>query len=404
MSLTLLLDLDDTLLTNPLETFMPAYIHLLSAALSEFIDPGKMVPQLLRATDLMIEKNVPCGTLEQVFDANFYAPLGVHKSDLAAVISQYYSTAYQQLRNGTSIRPQAKILMDHAFSRGWTVVIATNPLFPRQAILSRLEWAGIPLSEYPYALVTTFETMHFAKPNPAYYAEILSQLGWVEQPVCMVGNSLNEDLLPAARIGIPGYWINGENEKLSTMLPESSRTGKLEEIIPCLDEIAEGQPLPQFSDREGILSVLKSTPAALENFVCYQDPGIWKERPIPDQWSIMEILCHMRDVDADVNLPRFQNLATAVNPFIPGVDSDRWAIERNYNTQDESTVYDTLCKSRAELLAILTGYTSEDWQQTVRHSIFGSTTRLELASFIAMHDRTHIQQLHKTLAAIKRPK
>lgn len=380
---------------------MPAYIRMLSASLADFVDPQKMVPQLIQATDLMIEKELPCGTLEETFDRNFYGPLGVAKTDLSETISNFYTNQYQQLKDLTRVRPEARQLIEHAFSRGWTVVIATNPLFPLQAMLSRLEWAELSPDKFPFSLITSYETMHFAKPNSAYYAEIMSQLGWLEQPVCMVGNSLKDDLLPAAKIGIPGYWINGDPNHLPAGLPESTTAGSLQSIIPWLDKIAEGSPLPQFSDHEGILSVLKSTPAALDNFIRFQDRKLWKYHPIKDQWSVMEILCHLRDVETEVNLPRFQTLVNQSNPFIPGVDSDRWAIERDYNNQDDLTVFDTFCENRANLIAILSKYQNEDWNQIVRHAIFGPTTRLELASFIAMHDRTHIQQLHNTLMAIK---
>ena len=401
MSLTLLLDLDDTLLTNPLEMFMPAYVHLLSEHLAKYIDPHKMIPQLMHATDQMIEKEAPCSTLEETFAHDFYTPLGLDQELLAPIIREFYSHSFQTLETCTAVRPAAKRVIEHAFDRGWTVAIATNPLFPLKAMQSRLEWAGISVDSYPYSLVTSYETMHFAKPNPAYYAEILSRLGWVEQPVCMVGNSLKDDLLPAAHIGIPGFWISDKHEPLPTEMPQPSATGTLEELIPWLDQIAQGEPLPQFSDPRGILSVLRSTPAALDNFYHHHDHGLWKQHPFPGEWSIKQILCHMRDVEYEVNLPRFEKLVGEQNPFIPGVDSDRWAVERSYDEQDDATVYDPFCSSRAQLINILANYTDSDWHQTVRHSIFGSTSRLELAGFIAMHDRTHIQQLHNTWLALR---
>ena len=56
-------------------------------------------------------------------------------------------------------------------------MVATNPIFPRKAILHRLSWAGLAPEQVPFALITDYERFHFAKPNPAFFAEILAQLG-----------------------------------------------------------------------------------------------------------------------------------------------------------------------------------------------------------------------------------
>ena len=74
-------------------------------------------------------------------------------------------------------------------------MIATNPLFPRTAIYQRLEWAGLPPDKYPFSLIPSYETFHFAKPNPTYFAEFLTISGWPDGPMIMVGNDLEHDIL-----------------------------------------------------------------------------------------------------------------------------------------------------------------------------------------------------------------
>jgi len=94
----------------------------------------------------------------------------------------------------------------------------------------------------------------------------------------------------------------------------------------------------------------------------------WRKHPIQGEWSLLEIICHLRDVEREVNLPRFELLKNAVNPFILGVDTDRWAVERHYNDQDESTVYTDFCMNRSKLLEIIGRYSPSEWQSTLRHS------------------------------------
>jgi len=401
MTLTLLLDLDDTLLCNPLDKFFPAYIAALSAYLSPYVDPKNMVPQLLHATDQMIAKDTPCSTLEETFSDDFYSPLGLDREQLRKPLHDFYASEYDNLRHLTTPLSAAVALMEHAKREGWRIVIATNPLFPRIAVQKRLEWAGLPAEIYPFRLLTSYEGMHFSKPNAAFYAEVLGSLGWPEGPVCMVGNSISDDLVPAAKLGIPCYWVTAEKEMPLVPLSAGSSFGTLDDIVPWLDRIA-GQPaLPEVTDLEGIFAVLKSTPASLESLtkrICRQE---WRLHPIPGEWSLLEIICHLRDVEREVNLPRFEVLSTTPNPFIPGVDSDRWAIERKYNEQDDTLVYTEFCSSRSRLLEIMGQFNQSDWQKSARHSFFGKTTRLELAKFIAAHDRTHLQQIAQTIQALK---
>jgi FMN phosphatase YigB (HAD superfamily) len=111
------------------------------------------------------------------------------------------------LRASTILRPAAVDLISAAFDRGLAVVIATNPLFPRLAIERRLEWAGIPVGQYDYALVTTYENMHAAKPQPAYYREILEVTGSEPREALMVGDDWRNDIAPAAAAGLFTYWI-----------------------------------------------------------------------------------------------------------------------------------------------------------------------------------------------------
>lgn len=399
MTFTLLLDLDDTLLHNPLDKFLPAYIQALADHLSAYVSPQKMIPQLIHATDLMVAKDNNCETLETKFDEDFYFPLGLHKDQLAEVILDFYQHKYDTLRNVTTPIPFARKLIDHAFSKGWRVVIATNPLFPRIAVLKRLEWAGIPVSDYPYAMLTSYEIMHFAKPNPAYYAEILGQLGWTEGPAVMVGNNLADDLFPASKLGLPGYHII-DGHTAGIQQNHDIAAGSLDQILPWLDKISEQSSLPEMSNLEGILAVLKTTPLVVQSLTGSCSRTDWRKRPIKGEWSLLEILCHLRDLDREVNLPRFELLENSTNPFIPGVDSDRWAAERNYNEQDDSTVYADFCMSRSKLLELVGRYTDAEWQMSLRHSFFGPTTRMELAKFIAAHDRNHIHQIAQTISAM----
>ena len=142
MSLTLLLDLDDTLLDTNLDVFMPAYFQALSQHLAEHSAPGIMLRALITGVNRMNESEDPTRTLEEIFDADFYLQLGVSKQDLVHILDAFYDDVFPKLAQHTRRRPEALPLIDWAYSRGYRIAIATDPLFPRKATYHRLRWAG----------------------------------------------------------------------------------------------------------------------------------------------------------------------------------------------------------------------------------------------------------------------
>ena len=77
MTLTLLVDLDDTLIGNKMEVFIPAYLGALGAYLAPFVSPDIMVKTMMSATQCMFNNTRPDCTLKAAFDPCFYNPLGL---------------------------------------------------------------------------------------------------------------------------------------------------------------------------------------------------------------------------------------------------------------------------------------------------------------------------------------
>ena len=77
-------------------------------------------------------------------------------------------------------------------AKGYPLVLATMPMFPRRAVEWRLAWAGVDASKF--ARVTSFENSTSVKPKLAYYAENVAACGLSGDDVLMVGNNTVEDL------------------------------------------------------------------------------------------------------------------------------------------------------------------------------------------------------------------
>jgi FMN phosphatase YigB (HAD superfamily) len=392
MTLTLLLDLDDTLLDTNLDAFTPAYFQALSRHMANHAAPEVMTRALLGGVRLMNESEDPTRTLEEIFDADFYAKLGGSKHDLIPVIEEFYDDIFPQLGGHTRQRPEAVPFVEWAFARGYRVAIATDPLFPRKATYHRLRWAGFDPERFE--LISTFEHFHFSKTHPAYYAEVLGRLGWPEGPILMVGNDIERDLMPAQRLGLKTFWIDGE----STSSPgfEAGR-GKLADLRPWLESVNLSALEPSFKSREAVLAIMASTPAVLRSLSAALTREDWKHEPTHNDWAMNEIVCHLRDMEREIHQVQLDLMMQREGAFLPRPDSAVWANERQYLNVDGKSALTEFASARIETLKILKGLDENIWTRSVRHAIFGPTNFLEAISFMADHDRLHIQQSWKTI-------
>src|SRR6266508_366448 len=97
MSLTLLFDLDDTLIDTNLEAFVPAYFQALGQHLGSYVAPEIMLRALVGGMNVMTESEDPTQTLEQVFEVGFYERLGRQKGELAGIFDEFYDNVFPSL-------------------------------------------------------------------------------------------------------------------------------------------------------------------------------------------------------------------------------------------------------------------------------------------------------------------
>src|SRR5688572_31692094 len=105
MPLTLLFDLDDTLLDTNLEAFIPAYFQALVTHLSDRVPADVMLHALIQGMSAMNESEDPTRTLQDVFDADFYPMLGIPKDELLEDFEDFYDEVFPKLAAHTAIRP-----------------------------------------------------------------------------------------------------------------------------------------------------------------------------------------------------------------------------------------------------------------------------------------------------------
>jgi len=395
---TLLFDLDDTLLGNDIHKFVPAYLRQFSAHAAGLVPPQTFMDSVLAGAQAMLKNGDPRCTLEEVFEDVFYSRVKAPRNELRSLIDSYYEQSFPALRSETALIAAAREIMQWAFGSGLRVAIATNAMFPRAAILHRLEWAGISASEFPYSLVAALDFMHFAKPRPEFFAEVLTRLDCRPEEALMIGNEWPNDIAPAATMGIHTFWIAPAGSPppqnharpigsgtLADFLGWAQESGNMNSLSP-LPATPRSVRAQQAASTATILEVAKNVP--LEK---------WSRRPDGDEWSLTEIACHLRDVEIEVNLPRLQKTLDESNPFISAVESDPWAVARDYRSQSGPAALAAFADARCETIALLDRLSPDEWQRSARHAIFGPTHLRELVALTNEHDRAHLRQMREYL-------
>lgn len=393
--ISVLFDLDDTLIANNAEHFTRVYLGLLGKYLEDLVEPQKLVDALMDGTKAMVTKTTITGTLENEFDRFFYPQIGLSKEQLSERLTNFYKDIFPQLKTETSPRPEAVSVVKKCLSYGWNTAVATNPLFPVAAVHHRLQWAGLDSNTIPFAAITSYDTYHFAKPQPAFFTEVAARISAFDHSVVMIGNDLKDDIIPAGKAGLPAFWLTESQDSLPDDLPTGSAKGKMEDIIPWLKTIENNCCPNSPASKSALLASLRGGAAAIDTTFRQIPCEMWNKRPIESEWCPTEVVCHLRDVDGDINLPRVKTILQKKQPFIAGVESDRWAVERDYIHQDGCKALEAFISTRQMLIDLLETIQEDEFNRTIRHSIFGPTTLKELISFIIAHDNNHIRQIKK---------
>ncbi len=231
MPKAILFDMDGTLIDDSMDTFLPPYFAALKKKVAGLVAPDTFIAQLQASTRAIVTNNDSARTMAEKFAADFFPKVGVPRERLVPLFEDFYAREYGDLRAFVKPVDAARPVVARAFELRRIVVIATAPLFPRSALVQRLTWGG--LADFPYALITDYETMHASKPNPAYYREIAAMIGCAPGDCIMVGNEVQNDVLPAKRAGMKTFWVTDAGA-MPTDVPADWR-GTLEDFGALLE-------------------------------------------------------------------------------------------------------------------------------------------------------------------------
>lgn len=201
---TVLFDLDGTLLPMDQDEFVKCYMGALAKTFAPAgYDPELLIGSVWKGTKAMVENDGSMTNRERFWKV-FSEAMGQEMESKEPVFEQFYREQFGAAKAVCGYQPLAARVVRLLKEKGYTVILATNPLFPRVATYRRMEWAG--LCPEDFSLVTTYEQEMYCKPDLNYYISILERFGKKPEQCLMVGNDVDEDMCTVT-LGMKGYLL-----------------------------------------------------------------------------------------------------------------------------------------------------------------------------------------------------
>jgi len=126
--------------------------------------------------------------------------------------------------------------------------------------------------------------------------------------------------------------------------------------------------------------------------------GSLTKRPDEKNWSPVEIICHIRDVEENF-LVRIQTMLVVDELKFQPADVDRWGEDRQYRRNDTGEALSSFRRFREEMLAVLKTLKPEDWERSGIHAKRGKMSVTDTVDLMINHDNAHLEQLKQALGA-----
>lgn len=229
---TILFDLDGTLLQFDQEEFTTAYFSELKKLFTSLgLDPKRALKALWAGTETMVNNDGTKPNADR-FWGYFADAMDLSGGQMSAVedaCDSFYTNEFDRLKSVLKMDDEGlpRRLIRTAASKGFGIVLATNPLFPTQAVATRLGWVG--LAPEDFSLVTDYANSTYCKPNHGYYREIFRKIGKEPHQCLMVGNNTREDM-SAGDLGAETFLVTNCLENEAHVDISAFRHGTLAEL------------------------------------------------------------------------------------------------------------------------------------------------------------------------------
>lgn len=148
-------------------------------------------------------------------------------------------------------------------------------------------------------------------------------------------------------------------------------------------------------DRTYCINQLERHRDIFKQFFSGLTPQDLRWKPAPEKWSLLDVLCHLRDEEREDFRARLDHILTTPDGPMPKIDPVAWVTERRYAEQDFDTTLGEFLRERDRSVQWLRDLKDPKWSNVYMHPKVGPVScDLILVNWVA-HDLLHFRQITK---------
>lgn len=230
---TVLFDLDGTLLPLDDKVFVKTYFDEMHKNFEDLIEKETFVKYVWVATGVMRDNQEEKTNME-TFMSKFRELVGDDIDEYKRRFDDFYDNGFLKVEKSASRNDYAIKAVHLLKEKGYTVVLATNPMFPLKAVHHRIHWAGLKPADFQH--ITSYEHCSYCKPYINFYKEVLSSIDKKPEECIMVGNDVQEDLI-AGELGMKTFLVEDHIINRDEGEINSTYRGKYEDLYKYVESL-----------------------------------------------------------------------------------------------------------------------------------------------------------------------
>lgn len=151
-----------------------------------------------------------------------------------------------------------------------------------------------------------------------------------------------------------------------------------------------------------LLNILEDTPGQISELLSHIPPQDAQLRLSPEEFSVLESICHLRDIELEGYTVRIRRLLEENNPQLEDIDGARLAVERDYNHQGLDSALEVFTSARAQNVELLRRVNEDDLHRKGSMQGVGEITLGALIDMMIEHDEGHLDELRRSVRLLQR--
>lgn len=151
-----------------------------------------------------------------------------------------------------------------------------------------------------------------------------------------------------------------------------------------------------------LLQAIGTTPETVSKLIEGVPEDLLRKRDTTQEFSILENVCHLRDIEIEGYTARIARILTEEHPVLADIDGGQLAVERDYNSQNVTEAMQSFASARKKNVALLGTLSAEQFAREGTLQGVGKVTLAQLLDMMQEHDKVHIAELSRLTAASRK--